>query len=248
MKAKLIFAGAGLFGLGAAWGWAWATDKAEEKLKQAEENADSYSALLREKTIQIARLEAELDDFKDAEAVQMAEEVNSGGQIDDIAEETEEETRQNLQNIINDYTSNPDDRDEFVERGTRVAQDRDTMPGPYVISRGEYSDGEEGNDFAKVTITWYPRERMLLDEDETPIHSREVDGLVGYKNLNSFGGESGDPNVVFIRNRRIEVDYEVVRELDNPVPVHVKYGMPKAEFDTNVAAGLIKFRREDMGD
>lgn len=155
--------------------------------------------------------------------------------------ETPEETRSNLQALIDAYTADPEAQAEFVDIATN-AQEYDKAP-PFVISRADYAYDEEGEHYEKITLTYYMRDRVLLDDDEDPID--DVPRTVGWRNLSQFGGESGDPNVVFVRNRHMMTDFEVVKEDDQTLPLHVKYGMPREEFRVNKAAGLIKLRRED---
>lgn len=243
MKLTLIASGVGLFGLGALVGWAFTADRAEVKMRSNVEDLEELKERLRSKSIRIGELEAELD------VVRNPEEIESGGKIeevsyDDIPQESPEETRENLQKLINTYTSNPDDVDTFVDRARQVVAEGANDVPPFVISRAKYSwDEEEGDEYAKITITYYPTHRVLLDDDQDPVDN--VDALVGWRNLNRFGDESEDPDVVFIRNRRLETDFEVVRE-EGELPTHVKYGMPRSEFEANKNAGRIRFREEDM--
>jgi hypothetical protein len=83
----------------------------------------------------------------------------------------------------------------------------------------------------------------LLDDDNDPVD--DIAGMIGWRSLSNFGGESGDPDVVFVRNDRLLSDFEVVRDDESELPLHVKYGMSEEEFKTNKAAGTLKLRRED---
>ncbi len=93
-------------------------------------------------------------------------------------------------------------------------------------------------------MTYFPAHRTLLDDGQEPIE--DVNAYVGWKNLNRFGDESGDSDVVFIRNRALLTDFEVVREEDSDLPLHVKYGMTLPEFEVNKASGILKLRPEDQ--
>jgi predicted RNase H-like HicB family nuclease len=158
--------------------------------------------------------------------------------------ETPEETRSNLQSLIDQYTADEDDVDRFIRHASE--EQKQSNDPPFVISKEKYAwDEEEGDDYDKVTVTYFPNARMVLDDDEDPME--DVARTLGWKNLQRFGDESGDPDVVFIRNRTMMTDFEVVRDEENELPLHVKYGMPREEFETNKAAGLIKFRPEDNG-
>lgn len=154
--------------------------------------------------------------------------------------ETPEETKSNLQSLIDAYTSKQDQNKEF-EAIVENTNEYDNAP-PFVISRNNYAWDEEGENYDKITLTYYPRDRVLLDDEEDPIE--DITRIIGWKNLNRFGSESEDPDVVFVRNRRMATDFEVIKE-ESQLPLHVKYGMEKEEFRANRAAGLIKLRQED---
>lgn len=152
-------------------------------------------------------------------------------------------TRRNLQALIDRYSADPDNQDEFVQRAA-ASLDTTTQLQPFHISVDLYaSDPDEGDDYAKITLTYYTRARVLLDDDEDVI--ADVAQYVGWQNLNRFGDESGDPDTVFVRNRRLQTDFEVVKIDDEDPPIHVRYGMSREEFNVNRASGVLKFKDED---
>src|SRR5436190_9050954 len=255
MQSKLIVTAVGSFGLGALVGWVITADRADRLLRDTERNI----FFLEERT---SNLESFIDNVTGLknETSSWEENPNQPALLDlhsseseepiatievpndDVPEgETPEETRTNLQNIINAYTADPDVQEEFVDKAIR-AKEYDKSP-PFVISREEFAYGEEGQHFEKITLTYYPRDRVLLDDDEDP--ENDIPQIVGWRSLQQFGGESGDPDVVFVRNRRLMTDFEVVKEEDTELPLHVKYGMNKEAFRVSKAAGLIKLRQED---
>ncbi|QJD49635.1 hypothetical protein HWD32_gp59 [Gordonia phage Secretariat] len=77
---------------------------------------------------------------------------------------------------------------------------------PYIISVTEFTDNDLG--FGQNTISYYEGDNVLADERDQPIP--DMNSIVGEKNLR-FGEASGDANVVFIRNERLGVDFEVCR-------------------------------------
>lgn len=270
MNIKLIATGAGMFGFGALLSWAMTADYFERKMKS---NRELLSEMLMRKETEIISLETELMRERvpwtnpSSEEVQaVADKVtgdilsngdrkepdletdseNSPGGTSDENEEYDEkvteERRTNLQKLIEEYTADPDVRDDFIENAGRMLE-YDGNP-PFVISRELYaSDPDEGDNYAKITIKYYPRHRVLVDDDEEPID--DVANYVGWKSLNQFGGESGDPDVVFVRNRRLATDFEVVQETEEDPPIHITYGMSREAYNANKAAGNIKFRDED---
>lgn len=82
-------------------------------------------------------------------------------------------------------------------------------PGiPYVIHEDERHD-EDARDYADTTLTWYAGDDILCDDDDRALPN--VDELIGLENLERFGDGTDDPDVMFIRNDRLEVIMEVNR-------------------------------------
>lgn len=92
-------------------------------------------------------------------------------------------------------------------RTTDPNDDRDPTR-PYVINIVEYN--EEHEEYEKQTITWYAGDQTLADEDEEVIP--DIERTVGSDALTRFGDGSQDKNIVYVRNDRIAVDFEVVYE------------------------------------
>lgn len=155
--------------------------------------------------------------------------------------ETEEETRSRLQGLINEYNPDGDDVDQFVDMGVSLLDQRTP---PAVISQQTFSMDEDTRHFDKNELTYYPRERILLDEDGEVIEN--VENVVGWRNLQRFGDESGHGDVVYIRNWQMETDFEVTRETETAPPAHVRYGLDKQTYDAKRVAGTIRFRGGDM--
>lgn len=86
---------------------------------------------------------------------------------------------------------------EFVEK-------RNTNE-PYVISIDEFMDEHE--DYDKHTLTYFEADETLIDSNEKIIP--EVSATVGIDPLTMFGRFSKDKNIVYVRNERLEMDYEV---------------------------------------
>lgn len=75
---------------------------------------------------------------------------------------------------------------------------------PYILHRDEFFADEKGYDNS-TTLTYYSGDDVLCDENEVPIYNPEK--LVGKL---IFGHGSGDPNVVYVRNERLEAEYEIL--------------------------------------
>lgn len=73
---------------------------------------------------------------------------------------------------------------------------------PRVITVEEYMIDEL--DFEKYSITYYDGDDTLADERGEIIH--DIDGVIGSQNLTEFKGST----VIYVRNPRLESDYEVL--------------------------------------
>lgn len=86
--------------------------------------------------------------------------------------------------------------------------DRELHPEiPYTISFEEFNENAPGHE--QVTMTYYAMDDTLADSQDKPVDN--TDYVVGDDNLNRFGHGSGDPNVVYVRNEKIDMDFEIVR-------------------------------------
>ena len=269
MQKKLIATALGAFGFGALVGWAVTSDIRDKQLKNERK---LYEEMIHYKTEHIWALQDRLDRIDggnsfgvmtDTDIVDMnfvikppkmtvtatgtviPKEGTDQEQLDFTSEEvpegeTPEETRTNLQRIIDTYVSDPDAQDNMLNLVTNEIEDNSP---PFVISQAIYAWDEEGESYDKISLSYFPRDRVLLDDEEDPID--DVNRTIGWRNLTQFGGESGDPDVVFVRNRSLKTDFEVIKDEESQLPLHVKYGMEKEEFRANKAAGLIRLRQED---
>lgn len=96
------------------------------------------------------------------------------------------------------------DKNEGWDYGEEL-QRRANTDGPYIIHQDEFAQKEEG--YEQVTFTYYAVDAVLTDEDESPIEN--PDETVGLENLGNFGHGADDFHVVYVRNDRLEIDYEV---------------------------------------
>lgn len=88
-----------------------------------------------------------------------------------------------------------------------IFENTEAPPDIYVISQLEYEHG--GADNEKLSLTWYVEDAVLADvSDETFDVPEDVVGDA----LGHFGRESGDENTVYVRNTKIDVDYEITRD------------------------------------
>ena len=262
MSGKIVVAAVGAFGYGVYIGWAVTADSYEKKVEDKAENINVLRSKLTRTESHIAEklnpfthpvdgpleviqipnqipLDLDIEEEKPPEEEPAEEPVtNENEEVDEVETEI---VRGHLQHLIDSYTSNQEEIDAFTHR----AHNAISMLPPFVISQDKYAfDEDEGDDYDKITVTYYPQYRVILDDGDELME--DVDNIIGWRSLNQFGGESGHPDVVFVRNRRLRTDFEVVKEEDEPLPLHIKYGMGRDEFEVNKAAGVLRLRDEDL--
>ncbi len=106
-----------------------------------------------------------------------------------------------VSNIFSDISD--DDWDYEYERSTRTEDE------PYIIHVDEFVSDEMGWD-SQSTITWYEGDQILTDTHDTPIYNPT--SVVGELR---FGHGSKDPNVVYVRNEKLQAEYEILRDEGN---------------------------------
>lgn len=74
---------------------------------------------------------------------------------------------------------------------------------PYIISYDEYDLEEMG--YRQDTVTYYAKDGMMADSTDTPLYN--YSDLMGHLR---FGHGSNDPNVVYIRNEKLHMEWEVL--------------------------------------
>lgn len=95
-------------------------------------------------------------------------------------------------------------RADEIEWDWDVEKAHRTPDRPYILHRDEFFLKDEPN-FSQTSIMWYNGDKILCDERDTPIYNpEEVVGEI------IFGHGSGDPSIVYIRNERLEAEYEVI--------------------------------------
>lgn len=103
----------------------------------------------------------------------------------------------NEDKYVNVFKSNDDQWEYEAELAIR------TPNAPYVIHRDEYVCEEMG--YEQTTVTYYAGDDIMTDINDVPIynHGSMMSPL-------KFGHGSGDPNVVYIRNESLELEWEVL--------------------------------------
>jgi len=104
--------------------------------------------------------------------------------------------------IRNVFESKKDSMDGWDQEAETASREHREI---YVIHQDEYGD----TNHEKATLSYFEGDDVLCDG-----HDRVIDnqtGLVGDECLDRFGHGSGDRNIVYIRNERLNIDLEVIR-------------------------------------
>jgi hypothetical protein len=98
-------------------------------------------------------------------------------------------------------------------------------PRPFVISFGEF-EGEK-YDYRKISVTWYAGDGVLADDQDQPV--RDFESVIGSDFQIEFGKDTGNqgPDMVFVRNDRLQSDFEITRDERSYTEVVLNYGRPQ---------------------
>ena len=103
--------------------------------------------------------------------------------------------------MVNVFVTEEEDDDWDYE--VEVAQRSESRP--YVIHRDEYFSNEM--DLSQQSLQYYAGDNILCDEYDKPIYN--PDKIVGDI---KFGHGSRDPNICYIRNEELGVEFEVLND------------------------------------
>lgn len=115
-------------------------------------------------------------------------------------EEEDNPEKELLQNIFGSQ-----DAEKFVWNYEEEVAER-TAEYPYVISFDEFNDGETG--YEQSTVTYFEGDDVLADEGDQMID--EIEATVGEGNLYRFGHGSKDNKIVYVRNEKLNLDFEII--------------------------------------
>lgn len=125
--------------------------------------------------------------------------INDAGYAGDEPEFQSENDRVLTEVSKNIFTDAVDEDWDFDEEMPKRGPEH-----PYILEHDEFYNSE----FQTTSITWYEGDGVLSDERDE--HIPDIDGTVGEDNLKKFGHGSRDPNILYVRNERLDVDFEIV--------------------------------------
>lgn len=96
-----------------------------------------------------------------------------------------------------------------TEQGDEEVDEPETMDDqdvPFIISQKVFMQNDP--EHTQCTVTWFELDKVLIDEREDRLD--DYDNMVGANNLERFGHKSNDPNVVYVRNDSLQMDFEIL--------------------------------------
>lgn len=96
-----------------------------------------------------------------------------------------------------------------IERYNNQEEENMDYNVPQVIRPEEFGENEE---YDTVSLTYYADD-ILTDESDIPIQEEDIDDMIGYESLTTFGRYEDDS--VFVRNDEYETYYEILLDTRN---------------------------------
>lgn len=136
-----------------------------------------------------------------AEKKRLLEELNRN-------EYSSEETRQSDKDRLDQINSiwNAEQQAEWEAEAAKAPMRKDD-DDIFIITFNEYQYEEQ--DYDKMSVQYFEADDTLVDENDNPINA--YSDRVGHDFVNWFGYESGSASIVHVRNRRMEIDFEIAR-------------------------------------
>lgn len=204
-----IAGGALLFAAGAAAGYVTSVRILEEKYiaiaeQEVAKSADYYKRLY--KTEEFATPEAAAESLGIPIPLVPEHPTLEGDKLMDQMT-SPESVRPEVTRINTFETNNNEEPD---NTGVPTEEERATyeLEGtPYVIIEEEYAQNSE--EFEQVTMTYYEEDDVLVDPTSEVVP--DVDEVVGEDNLQKFGIGSGNNRMVYVRNPRLEMEFQIIK-------------------------------------
>ncbi len=86
-----------------------------------------------------------------------------------------------------------------------LAEDKDNSMLPYIIDPGDYG---QNTDNEITVLMWYGNDILT---DTYGVNVDDIDNTVGREFIDHFGENPEEPDVVYVRNDRLEMDYQILQ-------------------------------------
>ena len=191
------------------------------ELEDAKANLEHSQAMLRKTSENLREVRAELVELKAKEEVSKGSERVVNG-LSSFAREA-----------FTDYSRAfipPSEAEEKPKKASKKVVippktsdegviDREDPEHPHVITYEEFA--HDHSEYEKLTLAYFEEDDVLADSDGM---IDDTEYIVGSVALRRFGVGSHDPNIVYVRNPKIEVDFEIVKS--NKSYVETILGVP----------------------
>ena len=118
--------------------------------------------------------------------------------------------RENIEDVARKYLGKSSLQEEVTEEEEEEEEyPMDDPDLPYIISVGDYEDTECPN--IKRQLIYYESDDVLTYGDTDQIIS-DPEQIVGNQALVNFGKGSNDPDIVYVRDNKLGIDYEICRQ------------------------------------
>jgi len=108
---------------------------------------------------------------------------------------------------VEDEAPNDDPPDEYYYDDQEKYDKQRKFRKPYIIT-GEAYDNENLH-YDKLSFGYYVEDDVLVDDNEDIVTG--ISETVGDEALVSFGDDSDDPDIVYVRNEGVSADIEIIR-------------------------------------
>ena len=144
--------------------------------------------------------------YQGQQASEVALDEQDEAQVRRLEERRRHEVEETPDAVVETVTES---RNVFVDPDFDLVEEKKyrTKDKPYIITHDEYFEAEK--DYETVSLTYFDVDDTLVNERDEPI--REVEEMVGEDHLFFFGRASKDKNIVYVRNDRLETDFEIVK-------------------------------------
>lgn len=103
------------------------------------------------------------------------------------------------------YRSIVDEAGYATESEKEEEEEEEDMEKPHIISPEEFGD----SDYAVLTLTYFLDGTVLNDRNKIVTN---VEELIGEGFAKHFGDYPEDPDTVYVRNDKLEIDFEVLKD------------------------------------
>lgn len=150
-------------------------------------------------------VDEKVKELKDIQFRDLRIDPNGVGEIvsvKDVPEEaTDDEVEEEVEVVTNNVFAASEDGWDYEEeiRGRNSTE-------PYVIHRDEFFEDDDEFDYRQASLTYYEGDEILVDDQNAPVYNFE--NAIGPLR---FGHGSGEENIFYVRNPKLRMDYEIIR-------------------------------------